>query len=436
MKKSDQLKQTRAGKVEAQSALITAAETANRDFTPDEQSQFDALDNEIRTLDTSIASQMRIEEAQTRAIQLENRDLLNPNSEAEKPKQKRTFSIHRAVLAELGEVQLDPEEMREAEENRNAAIASGITPDGFVFRLPSRNVVNRATQTVTGDSGGYGGENVATDVLAPIDFLRPEPLLSRSGATYLRNCVGDLKFPKNNGGIVATWEGETDETASTANAYGSLGLTPKRLSVTVPVSIQMLRQSSFDIELYTVNQINSALENKIDSTGVNGPGTGGSPTGILNTSGVSSVATGTNGSAPTWDMVVDSETAVFVENANSAKLVYLINPKTRGKFKKTKHEAGDFNYLMTPQNEINGYPVLTSNHVPSDLTKGSGTALSALIFGDMSQVLIAQWGMMDFTVDPYSRKKEGLVEITVNLYMDIAVKQPKAFTKIVGLITT
>jgi HK97 family phage major capsid protein len=433
MKKSDQLKLERAGKVKAQGDLLAKAKAENRDLNETETASFDALDGEIAALDTNIERAVKIEAAELRAANLEGRAPITPAEEV-KPKAKRSFSIHRAILAQMGEVELTEEETTEAEQNRKLAVASGITPRGFVFRFPSRKT-ERAVQTVTGDSGGYGGNTVATEVLDPIDFLRPEPLLSRVGATYLRNCVGDLSFPKNNGGIVATWEGETDETESTANAYDKLGLKPKRLSVTVPISVQNLYQSNFDIESYTVNQINLAIENKLDETGVNGTGSG-QPFGILNTTGINTVATGTNGSALTWDMVVDAETAVFVENGNASRMNYLINPKTRGKLKKTKHEAGDFNYLMTPQNEINGYPVQTSNHVPSTLTKGTGTALSALVFGDFSQIFIAQWGMVDFTVDPYSRKKEGLVEITVNLYMDMAIKQPKAFTVIKGIITT
>ena len=36
-----------------------------------------------------------------------------------------------------------------------------------------------------------------------------------------------------------------------------------------------------------------------------------------------------------------------------------------------------------------GYDYLSSSLVPSDLSKGSGSNLSALIFGDFSQVLLA-----------------------------------------------
>jgi hypothetical protein len=37
-------------------------------------------------------------------------------------------------------------------------------------------------------------------------------------------------------------------------------------------------------------------------------------------------------------------------------------------------------------------------------------------------------------MDEYSRKKEGL-EITVNIFVDVLVKQPKAFSVVNGLIT-
>jgi HK97 family phage major capsid protein len=209
---------------------------------------------------------------------------------------------------------------------------------------------------------------------------------------------------------------------------------PKRLSVTVPISLQNLLQSSIDLERYTINEINLAIENAIDAAAINGTGTG-QPLGILNNTNVNTVATGTNGSDPTWDMIIDAETNVFVANASAAKMNYIMNPKTRGKLKKTKHAAGDLNYIMGTDGNVNGYASATSNHVPSNLTKGTGTNLSALVFGDFSQLNIHQWGFMDLSVDEYSRKKEGLVEVTVNIFLDVMVKQPKAFSVTKGLIT-
>jgi HK97 family phage major capsid protein len=91
---------------------------------------------------------------------------------------------------------------------------------------------------------------------------------------------------------------------------------------------------------------------------------------------------------------------------------------------------------MAPDGSVNGYPFSVSNHVPSNLTKGTASGIcSAAIFGDFSQLIIGQWGFMDISVDNSSRKREGYIEITVNVFVDVLVKQPKAFTVIKDLLT-
>jgi HK97 family phage major capsid protein len=428
MKKSDQLKLERTAKVETQGTLLAKAKTENRELTPEEVVSFDMLDSEIEALDASIARAIKVEKAELRSASHAAEPVAAPEVREEKP----VFSIHRAIQSQMTNGKMEGAELEMHQRTAKEAERSGIAIGGMAIALQSR----ATTQTVTGDAGGAGGHLVATDLQAPIDALRPEPLMEKIGATYLRGLNGNLKFPKNAGGIVATWEGETDTTDPTANLYGYVEMTPKRLSVTVPISLQNLLQSSIDLEMYTINQINLAIANAMDLAAVNGSGTG-QPLGVLNASGVNTVATATDGSAPTWDFLVDAETKVFVENANAAKMNYLVNPQTRGKLKKTKHSAGDLNYLMTgSDNTVNGYPSATSNHVPANLTKGAGSNLSALVFGDFSQLLIGQWGFMDLSVDDKSRKKDGIVEVTVNVFADVLVKQPKAFTKIVGLITT
>jgi len=429
MKKSAIFLQERAQKIEAQKALHTKATEEKRSLTEEETTQFRALQTEIEGISGKYTDALAYEE---NLRSLEGSEGVDFKKEGEKPaKEKRTFSLHRAIRSQLvnGNLPLAGAELEMHQRAIKAATEAGITAGGgFAFET-------RATQTVTGNSGANGGNLVATELQSPIDFLRPEPLMKKIGAGYLTGLQGNLRFPKNEGGIVASWEGETDTTPETANVYGYLDSIPKRLSVTVPISLQNLMQSSIDIEMYTIKEINAAIENKLDATAINGTGTG-QPFGILNVAGTNAVAMGTNGAVPTWDMIVDAETGVYVANANSAKMSYVVNPKTRGKLKKTKHTAGDLNYLMDKTGEVNGYPSVASNHIPSDLSKGTSTGVcSALIFGDFSQMLINQWGYMDLSVDEFSRKKEGLIEVTVNLFMDVVVKQPKAFTVVKDILT-
>jgi HK97 family phage major capsid protein len=426
MKKSVALKQDRHAANEKQMALINKAKEEKRDFSPEEASEFDTRAAEIVALDAQIVRAEQIEETETRAAAANGAPVVPEVPEGE---QKRAvFSIHKAIRSQMRNGSLEGVEKEAHEKAFAEAREANITTQGVVIPI------NRAAQTVTNDSGTKGGNLVATDLQEPIAFLRPAPLMETMGATYLTGLTGNLRFPKNEGGIVASWEGETDKTDESANTYGYVDSIPKRLSVTVPISLQNLMQSSIDLEMYTINEINQAIANALDLAAVNGTGTG-QPLGILNNTNVNAIATGTNGSAPSWDMIVDAETSVFVENANAARMNYLVNPKTRGKLKKTKHEAGDLNYIMGVDGNVNGYASAVSNHIPSNLAKGTGTNLSAMIFGDFSQLLINQWGFMDLSVDEFSRKKEGLVEVTVNVFADVLVKQPKAFSVAKGLIT-
>jgi HK97 family phage major capsid protein len=421
MKKSDLLKQERAGLNQKQQGLIDLAKTEKRDFNETENTEFDARTEEIRSFDSKIERELEKEAVELRTFKAKSTEEVVPvQRDAEAP----VFSIR----SQMKNGKLEGAELEAHTRAMQLASDAKVATSGVAIPL------SRAAQTVTGDAGAKGGNLVATDLQSPIDFLRPQPLMAEMGAAYISNLTGNLRFPKNSGGIVASWEGETDTTDETANAYGYVDSIPKRLSVTVPISLQNLMQSSVDLEMYTIKEINQAIGNALDLAAVNGSGTG-QPLGILNNADVNQIATGADGSAPSWDLIVDSETRVFVENANAAKMNYLVNPKTRGKLKKTKHEAGDLNYIMGVDGSVNGYDSGVSNHVPSNLTKGTGTALSAMIFGDFSQLLINQWGFMDLSVDEYSRKKEGLVEITVNVFADVLVKQPKAFSVVKGLIT-
>jgi HK97 family phage major capsid protein len=67
---------------------------------------------------------------------------------------------------------------------------------------------------------------------------------------------------KQQRGVVATWEGEVDPVTNTKTAWGKIAMAPRRLAVSVLVSLQNLAQSSFDMEVYTMNEIRKAIETK------------------------------------------------------------------------------------------------------------------------------------------------------------------------------
>jgi hypothetical protein len=79
-------------------------------------------------------------------------------------------------------------------------------------------------------------------------------------------------------------------------------MAPRRLAVSVLVSLQNLAQSSFDMEVYTMNEIRKAIENR------NGQRCFSRPKGVLNTAGTNTIAIGANGGALSFGKAIDMET--------------------------------------------------------------------------------------------------------------------------------
>lgn len=431
MRTSAELRQERQGLLDDQANLITEARSnENGVFTEPQQTRWDSIQTQVEDLDAQIATAVQreavlLERSQRQGVVVTPGAAASAAEEREYSDMVREYSLHRAMQNQIqGRAQSGVEAEIQQELTARAADA-GVNTNGLLIPTPE----GRADQqTVTQDSGNYGANLVAEDLQAPINFLRPNPVLRQMGATYLTGLRGNVAFPVNKGGIAATWEGEVATVAASKNQYDKKSMSPKRLAATVGLSLQNILQANIDLERYTIDEINRVVSNAIDTAGINGPsGSATVPEGILNATGTGSVAAGTNGGAPTWAHIVGLESEVMNANYTGTRYGYLINTGTKGKLKNTKHEAGDLGYLMSVQNEINGYGVGVSNLVPNDLTKGTGTALNAGIFGDFSQLLIGQWGFMDMVIDNITGAKSGIVEVTVNSFLDIMLRHPEAF---------
>ena len=80
----------------------------------------------------------------------------------------------------------------------------------------------------------------------------------------------------------------------------------------------MSLQSTPDIEQLIRSDFVALIAEAIDTAAINGSGSSNQPLGILNKSGIGSVAGGTNGAAPTLDNLLDLKQEVAVDNADVA----------------------------------------------------------------------------------------------------------------------
>jgi HK97 family phage major capsid protein len=282
-----------------------------------------------------------------------------------------------------------------------------------------------------------GGDLIATDLMSGsfIDILQNRLSIMQSGATMLTGLEGNIAIPRQTGGAAAFWLAENGEPSESSATFDQIALTPKTVGAFTELSRKLIQQSSINAEMFVQNELIRILALEIDRAALNGSGTNNQPLGLLNMNGIGSVAMGTNGGAPTWDSVVDLETAISDENADIGSLRYLTNARVRGKLKKTQVFEGTGERIFGSDNTMNGYPVSVSNQVPKNLTKGSGTDLSALIFGNFADLIIGMWGGLDLQVNPYSLDTKGAVRVTAFQDIDTAIRHPESFAAIKDIAT-
>lgn len=352
-------------------------------------------------------------------------------------KEKKDYSflraMHAAATGDWSQAGFERECSAAAEKKLNGGMRGS-------FVIPHDILVARDYLSI-GLTNHTGEKTVATDLLAGsfIEMLRNRMVMRSMGARVLSGLVGDIAIPRMTGGATAYWLTEDQDTTGSIQAFDQVSLTPKTVSCMTEVTRKLLMQSSLDVEGLVRSDLATTIALELDRVAINGSGSNGQPKGILNVTGIGSVAGGDNGLAPAWSHLVDLETEVAVDNADVGTMSYLTNTKVRGKLKKTfiNTTGGDTPLWGNSKDAaLNGYPAYVTNQVPSTLTKGTSTAkCSAILFGNWSDLLVGMWGGLDVLVDPYSGSKSGRIRIVMFQDCDLAVRHPESFAAMKDALT-
>lgn len=355
-------------------------------------------------------------------------------------REQREYSLVRAINASITKDW--SKAGLELEVSRTLAKEANRETEGFFMPLNLR-MEQRATYAV--GATATGGATVATNLLASsfIDVLRNKALIMQLGPTMLSGLVGNVAIPRQISQTQTYWVTEGTAITQAEATFDQVTMTPKQLGARSQYTRLMLQQGTPDIEAIVRNDLARVMALGIDSACISGTGTSGQPRGILNTSGIGSVAMGTNGAALTnLDTFIDLERAVDVANALNGSLYYLTNARVVAAAKKLKDTSNrplwtpDYsNTTLGTAGNLNGYPMANSNQMPSNLTKGTGTNLSAMIFGNFNDLLIGMWGGLEILPNPYGAGyNAGSVDIRSMQTCDVAVRNAVSFAAVTDII--
>jgi HK97 family phage major capsid protein/HK97 family phage prohead protease len=317
------------------------------------------------------------------------------------------------------------------------------------------SALTRATYVTSGAS--TGGNLVATELMDQdfIEFLRNRSVMLAAGVRTMPGLQGNVAIPRRSG-VASTYYLSSQTTAITQSesTFDQVTLSPKNLAALSKYSRQTLLQATPGIEQLVRTDLIDGINVAMDLGILNGSGSSGQPTGIMQTSGIGSVAIGTNGGAITLETLVNLETELTIDNVpvDRNTVSYITNAKVMGNLKKLRaggSSSSDGPFLVndnllaigrgaTPS-VVNGYPIYVTNQVPSTLTKGStsGTC-SAVLIGDYSQAMVGLWGNgLEITVgedsDDFSK---ALTSVRGIVTYDVAVRDAKAFAACLDVTTS
>lgn len=337
----------------------------------------------------------------------------------------KRFSLVRAMAMQAGitghdygfEREVQPELAKRAGRN-----GEGVLVPHEVF-LERRSALS--TSNPTGSAGNF---LIATELHGEMFFdrLRNALKVQQMGATVLSGLVGNIDIPGLKDSATVGWVAEDTALSGSTPGFRKVSLSPKHAGGITEISRNMLQQSSRDVEALVRNDFALLLASLIDAAAISGTGADNQPRGILNTSGISTLAMGTNGGAWSGDAARDLMGKLDVANAPATARGFLSNSKVKTASLKLKDAQGDYMGLDTV---FAGERVEFSNAITSAGTKGTGTGLSTVVYGNWSDLIIGYWSAFDLLVNPYesSAYAKGNVSVRAMMTCDVATRYAESF---------
>ncbi|MFZ4394640.1 MAG: phage major capsid protein [Kiritimatiellia bacterium] len=275
------------------------------------------------------------------------------------------------------------------------------------------------------------GSNVVAQNLRPelfIDYLRSKLILAKLGITTLTGLVGDVLIPKQTATAAGGWVDET--TAGTAGTLtvGQVKVSPKTLGAYTDISRQLLMQSTPSADMLVMNDLVESLARSIQVAGFHGLGASNQPLGLFPALAAGIVGQG----AAITESTVGSD-----GNPTYAEIEAMLA---------TMEEAnvdGDFKWALRPTafRKLKGVGrVGTTGAVPiaveekgikylADTAAETTSALTSkyAVAGRWDSMVLAMWGALDLTLDPYSLSTRGALRVVALQSVDFGYRYLPAF---------
>lgn len=319
----------------------------------------------------------------------------------------------------------DPERALNFAKGGNAGTSKGMYPDDIQLHTDLK-----AMSTETPSEGGFlVPEQYANEV---IPLLRAKAVVRKLGARSLPMTNGNLNIPKMNQGAVSYYQGENTDAKKSQPKLANLRLSGKKLITLVPISNDLIRNSSYEADALIRDDMLQAMALKEDYMAMYGTGTEFIPRGIMNVKGITSDSLG---KLPTSDILGLMIGKLMASNAPMTSNGWIFNGLLWSVLYNLKDGIGNYIHRAEMnQGKLMGLPFAISNQVPVDATANLKTDL---FLGDFSEFIIGEEMGLEIMASNEASYNDGtqLVSafsqdqtvIKVTAKHDFGVRHPEAF---------
>lgn len=321
----------------------------------------------------------------------------------------RGFSVSRALAAQVSGDWSEAGFEREVSQE----LARTNTIQGGGLMVPMSVIAQRDSDMTT----AAGLVPTHTEASMFIDTLRAKTLMGRLGARILSGLDGNVPIPKKTSNATFSWLGDGASAADSDVNVGNVTLSAKHIGGAVPMSFQLLRQSSPAAEQMVRSDVLAGINLGIDKAAFQGTGVGNQPTGVLNVAGVGTLTLAdTAGKIPTWAEVVQMEGLIDDADALMENLGYVFRSTMASNLKSKPKDAGSGQFVVQG-GECNGYKAHSTTQVPTNTS----------LFGNFADVIIGTWGVVELI--PERDANSGQLKIGCHQLADVQVRHAESFVK-------
>ncbi|MFC4169612.1 phage major capsid protein [Teichococcus aestuarii] len=380
------LRAAQATNLDAMEAILAAAHADNgRDLTAEEQAEYDRLQAQDDRFTASIQREVDNERRRAAAARPVaplpglpgGRPLGASTWAAPEEKLEPGFAFARITQALI---------LGDMDQRQAAAIAEERWGSDF------GNIVGNMEQSTAVKGGFLVDTRYASDF---IDLLRPAVAVRRMGAREIPLPGGNLTTRKKTAGTSASYIGERQNIPLTDLQVGNMTLSAKKLAAIVPITNELLRRSSRQVDEMVREDLRESVAVTEDQQFLRGVGSATAPTGALYLAAAANKFTATaipaDSTAAAIIQIVRNDLAalrlrLLNSNIPMTRVGYIVSHRTAIFLENLTDANGNKVFPEIAQGRIGMYPFTATTSVPDNL--GTGTNESEIYFADWAQMVI------------------------------------------------